>query len=689
MRFSLEWIREMVPDAPASPQAIADALTGAGLAIETIEEVREGDTVVDHALEIEITTNRPDAMCHRGLARELAAIFDVPLVDTDPAPPTDGTENAADAASLVVEEPELCPSYVALVLRDVEVGPSPEWLQRRLRAIGARPINNVVDVTNFVLWETGQPLHAFDLDRIGGREIRVRRARDEENLRTLDDENRVLSPSILAIADAEEAIGLGGIMGGLDSEVTSETRHVLLESAHFDPDVVRKGARSLGMHTDASHRFERGVDPTGCRRAALRAAELILASAGGRLLSGALDETRLPERFPQRVALDHSKLERFAGIPLPAADVERILDRLGFDLEATGDGGWTVTVPPWRWYDFENPYPADLYEEVLRIHGFDRIPATLPAISGADPGTGPAVGRRRRIREQLAASGLAEAIHLAFHDRESAERYPGLLGEGPPVEVANPVSERYAVMRRSLVPGLVESALYNLRRGRSAVRLFEVGHVFAAAEGAAKEPETETVAFVMGGTLGTPWEGPRDLDLYDLKGVLEGLGRRFRVDLEVVAAPIPATAPGSSGEVRLDGRPIGWLGRIDDDALIVPLWAAEITVDALDAGRPPQVELPSRFPAVEVDLTLTHDLETPWSTLATSIAELRPENLASFALKDRYRGQGVPDGAVNTTVSFLYVSEDRSLTQDEVNARHLALADELSRRHGHSPEERR
>lgn len=689
MQFSRNWLAQYV-ELPDSVDELAERLTAAGLAVEGLEP--QGDDVL---LDVDVTTNRPDCMNHYGLAREVAILTDQPLQppDTDAE---EAEEDAADVVNVLVENAEECPRYVARVVRGVTVTESPEWLQDRLRSLGMRPINNVVDVTNFVLWETGQPLHAFDLHKLEGPEIRVRRARAGEVLVTLDEEERKLDPEDLIIADAERPVALAGVMGGLDSEVTAETADVLLESAHFHPKRVRRTAKRLGMHTDASHRFERGADPGACRWAADRAAALLAEIAGGTVLDGAVDPYRDMQQPSGPLELD--KLRAFGGVDVPADDVERILTGLGFEVESAGPGAWHVTVPTWRIYDFQTrpdtdgeTYPQDLYEEVLRVYGFDRIPSTLPAVAGSDGPPTEAQVRRDRMRDVLAACGYAEAIHYAFHDRASDARFPSILGDAEPLELANPLSERYDVMRRSLVPNLLSGALFNLNRGADAVRLFEIGHVFGRApdadEGDGATDERETAAVVCGGRLGDPWNGFKELDLFDLKGAVERLAEAvLGPGGRLVARPAehPGVVSGTGADLYLDDRKVGWMGLLDDDETDEDLFAAELETGLLVATPDSTVTPPSRYPSVAVDLTLTHSRDVPWADLETAIRSEAADELLEFGLHDRYEGEGVPEGAVNTSIRFVYGSDERSLTQDEVNVWQTALASSLEERFGES-----
>ncbi|HYO16954.1 MAG TPA: phenylalanine--tRNA ligase subunit beta [Thermoanaerobaculia bacterium] len=681
MEFSLSWLADYV-DLPADPRDLARRLTNAGLAVEGMT-AHGGDTVLD----VEVTTNRPDCMNHFGLAREVAVLYDRSLRRPAAAPP-ETSEQIEDAARIVVEDFEGCPRYAARVVRGVTIGPSPEWLRKRLEAIGLRPINNVVDVTNFILWEMGQPLHAFDLAKLAQTTIVVRRARAGERLVTLDGQERELDPGMLVIADAERAVALAGVMGGQDSEVTESTRDILIESAHFDRRAVRTTARGLGMHTDASHRFERGADPELCAEAASRAAALIAELAGGTVLAGVLDVRDEARDWLRRGRLDLGKLDAFAGAAVPPGDARRWLTGLGFRVEPS-NGTWEVTVPSWRYYDFQprpepphEVYPQDLYEEVLRIFGLDNIPAALPGIPGADAPRPEPVIRRERIRRLLAAAGYAEVVTFAFLDPAIEAAYPSLRPEAKPIRLANPLSEQYSVLRRSLASNLVETARFNQRRGLPAVRAFEVATVFFETGGEGLPHQPEHVGLICGGKVGTPWEREVDLDLFDLKGAVEALADAFGVRLDARPAELPGLLAGNSAELLRGGRVVGWLGRVEDEEGY-PLYVAEIEAAAFAGGDVSlEVALPSRFPGISADFTLAHSLETPWAEVDRTIAERAPEDLVSWELKVRYRGPGVPEGAVNTTISFHYNARERSLTQEEVNARQLALNTELERRFG-------
>ena len=682
MEFSCDWLAQYV-DLPVHLQELKERLTAAGFNVEGLKS--KGD---DTVLDIEVTTNRPDCMNHFGLAREIAVLYGVPL-RRPPASPAEGPERAADATRVTLDDLEGCPRFCARLVRGVKIGPSPEWLRRRLDSIGLRPINNVVDVTNFILWELGQPLHAYDFAKLAGGGLVVRRARAGEKLITLDGVDRELDPEILVIADAERPVGLAGVMGGLESEVTAETRDIFIEGAHFDRRRVRVTAKRQGMHTDASHRFERGADPEICGEAVSRAALLIAEIAGGTVLAGVLDVRDTAKTWIRRGRLDLAKLDAFAGAAIDPADSERWLSGLGFGVDRSSHAIWNITVPSWRYFDFQprpepphEVYPQDLYEEVLRIFGLDRIQAALPGIPGADAPRAETLIRRDRIRRQLAASGYTEAIHFAFLDPARDAAFPSLRPEAKPIRLANPISEQLSVLRRSVAPSLVDTARFNQRRGLAAVRMFEIANAFYERPDGGIPDQPEHVGLVCGGRLGSPWEREVELDLFDLKGTLDALADAFGVRLEARPAELTGLQEGNSAELLRGGQVVGWFGRVAEEEGY-PLYAAELATSALAGGDVSlQVALPSRFPGISADLTFTHGLETPWAEIERAIRENAPPDLVSWQLKDRYRGPGVPEGAVNTTLSFHYNARERSLTQEEVNVRQGALNGELERSFG-------
>ncbi len=467
MKLSPTWLREFV-DPKVDDLRLAQDLTSVGIAVEGISGSGE-DTV----FEMEIGTNRPDAMNHYGVAREASVIYNLPLKPIQPKLPAASADKTG-FFPIEIAEPGLCPRFTARVVRNVTIKPSPARIAHRLGLLDQRPISNAVDATNYTLWEMGKPTHVFDLDLLEGGTLIVRYARDGETLKTLDAVDRKLSSEDLIIADARRPVSLAGVMGGFDTMITDKTRNILIESAWWDPGIIRKMSRRHGLHTDASHRFERGADFESTVLSCDRVAELILESGGGELGGGLTDViARQVDLAP--VALHLSEVHRILGEKLETNEIFRILKQLGFEMmpERGGDPDFTVHIPSWR-LDVERE--IDLVEEVARLHGYDKFANTLPAYAGAvvEP---PDAEKDYKLRGSLLALGYNEAVSLTFISHQDAETF----SSAPVVELANPQSEEASVMRSSLVPGMLNMLAYNLNRGADNVRLFEAGSIFEAA----------------------------------------------------------------------------------------------------------------------------------------------------------------------------------------------------------------
>jgi phenylalanyl-tRNA synthetase beta chain len=673
MKVLYSWVCDHLEGA-ADADTMAERLTLAGLNVEVREKYGESDEIWD----VDVTTNRPDAMNHRGLAREAAAAG-CGTLKAVAAGLVEGSTPVAELAGLAVEDATGCPRYCARVIQGVAVGPSPAWLAARLEACGIRPINAVVDATNYVLLDLGQPLHAFDLARLAGRRIHVRSARHLERMTTLDGVERTLTPEDVLICDGVRAVAVAGVMGGAATEISAGTTEVLLESAYFAPVAVRRTARRLGLSTEASHRFERGADRAMARTAVDAVAALIVRLAGGEIAAGVLDSApELPA--PRTVAFSLARLDAFAGCPLPADRVLAILAALDLAPCRYADQV-TCTVPSHR-VDIE--VPEDLYEEVLRHFGYDNVPSALPIVAttpGKRLGSWPLT---ERARNALAAAGLAEAVTYSFAapEIETATAVTPLSSRGDAVPVTNPISSRLAVMRRSLLAGLVEAAGGNLRRGAAAVAIGEVGRAFFATSGWPREEER--LAFALAGSAGS-WDAPRPLDFLDLKGVLEAVLDGLGISGAVWRpASTPVLAAGEGAEIVADGRVIAIAGRLADSIAALAdvdaaVWVAEIDLASASAPAVPAFQALPRFPAVPSDLTIRHKLTLPYDELIATIRRDGPAWVESVAPIARYRGEGVAAGEVKTTVRITYRHPDRSLTQDEVNAAHFALMDALAR----------
>jgi len=652
---------------------MAARLTAAGMNVELQEP--SGDDVV---WDVDVTTNRPDAMNHRGLAREAAAAGCGTLKPLAVKVPEGGTP-VGKVAKLTVEDEAGCPRYCARVVRGVKVGPSPAWLAARLERCGIRPVNNIVDATNNVLLDVGHPLHAFDLPKLAGAEIRVRRARAGEGITTLDGVARALTPEDVVIADAKRAVAIAGIMGAANTEISPATRDVLIESAYFAPVSVRRTAKRLGLSTEASQRFERGADRAMARTAVDLAAELIVRLAGGEVAAGVLDSA--PSLPAQRtIEFSLRRLSAFAGCEIPREFVVDVLAALDMAPRVAGDTV-TCTVPYHR-VDLE--LPEDLYEEVLRHFGYDNVPSALPSFAvspGKRLGSWPLT---ERARDALVAVGAAEALTYTFSSEglEGATAASPLGDRGAVVRVANPLSARLAVLRRSLLAGLVDAAGGNLRRGGERVLLGEVGRVFFAR--GSEIVEEDRLALALAGTAG-PWDALRAADFLDLKGLVEAVLAQLGVEIAGWRlSKAPLLAPGEGGEVVAGDRVVAVGGRLAEPVaeafgLPAPLWVAEVDLGAAAAERVPTFQPLPRFPAVTADLTVRHKLSLSYAELAAAVRTAASEWLEAVFPVVRYRGEGVGADEVKTTVRLVYRHPERSLTQDEVNAAHFALMDTLAR----------
>jgi phenylalanyl-tRNA synthetase beta chain len=692
MKLLLSWIRDYLTDPPDAAE-LAQRLTRVGMNVELREPVAgpgksatagpaDGVTAAlpnsstDEVWDVDITSNRPDVMNHRGIAREAAAAgcgsFRQPLLRIN-----ETGLPVHELARVTVEDPIGCPRYCARVITGVTVGPSPAWLATRLERCGLRPINNVVDATNYVLLGMGHPLHGFDLEELEGHEIRVRRANPGERMTTLDGVDRALSTEDLVIADAVRPVAVAGVMGGAESEIKVGTTEVLLESAYFDSRAVRRTARRLGLSTEASQRFEKGADRAAAREAVDLAAALIVELAGGEIAQGVLDSN--PEQ-PQaaQVSLSVTALSRFAGCEIPAEYVSRVLDALGFRPHGSNDIV-TCTVPSHR-VDVE--LPEDLYEEVLRHYGYDAIPSALP-VSATSPGK--RLGSwplTERGRDALLHTGAAEAVTYSFvqADIEEATACSPLADRGGPVSLANPMSARLAVMRRSLLAGLADAAAANARRGAEQILLGEVGRAFFARDGGIVEEER--LAIVVAGKLGG-WDLRREVDFLDLKGVLETVLEQLGLcRLLWRPAEVGILAPGEAAEVLLGDRLVAVAGRLGGAAARLldsplPLYVAEVDLAMAQAGGAMTYRAVPRFPAVIADLTIGHRLDLTYATLDAAIRDAGPAILEDVVPLIRYRGEGVGADRVKTTFRLTYRHPDRSLTQDEVNQEHLAIRGRL------------
>ena len=725
MKILLSWLRDFV-DVTASPDDIARTMSVRGFAVENIEPMGAGDAVLD----FEVTANRPDCMSVMGMAREVATAYGLPVrraavrgasvagapggsrlressgeagrsraeAAEGSAPQESGTGSDLRLTSLkavaksdvdvVIENPELCPRYAGAVA-DVTVGPSPQWMQARLLAAGVRPISNIVDITNYVLLEVGQPMHAFDLARLSSAQIRVRTAAAGESIKTLDGQTRALAPDMLVIADAERPVAVAGVMGGADSEVTGNTPVIVFESAYFNPLSVRRTSKTLGLKTEASMRFERGADPRLPVTAMERACALLEMTGAGRARGTVVD--RYPTRLePIMLRLRRTKISGLLGTVIPDADVRRILESLGFALReaadpstALGAGGWDVTVPTRR---VDVVREVDLIEEVARHYGFDRLPSTFPALTSAPPPSDPRIGRARHLRTIMAAAGFSEAMTFGFVAEPAAKPF---APEGDLVPIANPLSENFAVLRPSALPSLVDAVAHNRRREQRDVRLFEIGARFSRTLG-----ERRSVACAWTGAAGGDhWGGgARDVDFFDMKGVAERIGQALRLDVRTEPHRESWLVAGRSAVVMTNGTRIGVLGQLAPaiaEAHGLPLndevYVAEIDLDAAEQAAPKEeahIEPLPRFPSVTRDISILVAETLAAAAVRATVREAAPGTLVRVREFDRYQGKGVPGGQVSLSLRLTFRSSDRTLTDSEVQSATDLVVGALKERHG-------
>jgi phenylalanyl-tRNA synthetase beta chain len=649
MKISLDWLSDFLPIGPnhpaIDPARAADALTNSGLPVETIENGEIGAV-----MDVEVTSNRSDCLSHVGVARELSVLLDRPFKDVAIAV-AESSEPIAGKIAVAIEAADLCPHYTARLIRGVKVAPSPGWMSQRLEAVGIRPINNVVDVTNYVMFEMGQPLHAFNMSQIRFERIIVRQAKPGETILSIDGRKRDLTAGMLVIADGVRPVAIAGVMGGQESEVNEFTTDILLESARFDPLSVRRTARALAMKSDSSYRFERGIDPTLPRRAANRAAELILKTAGGELLAG-IAEAGAESYSPKQLSLRLPRVKQILGVELPTDKIVRVFEALGLSPQPHADR-IDVTVPSLR---LDISQEIDLIEEAARTIGYDQIP-TRPEISITLTPPDKTSQTTEAICRTLTAGGYFEAITFSFVSDSLATAF----GQSH-LRAEHAVRKADAGLRPSLLPGLLEAIARNQANGSADAKLFEIGSIFAVENG--KVNEKRTVACAGG-------------DLHHVRGIVEAALGRLDSTKSVRVEPDhrQGFARGAGGRVLWDGKPIGFIGKIDRSiaeglSLRHLPAAAELDMDPLLAGHrhvPQLRELP-RFPSVRRDLSLDVAENVPFEKIQSLVQSLNLPFLETIDFVTTYRGKPLAAGIKSVTITLVFRSPSATLTSEEVEA---------------------
>ncbi len=740
MKISPTWLRDFV-DLKVDEQQLARDLTMHGIAVEGI--TGEGK---DTVYEVEFTANRPDAMNHYGVARECSAIYDVELkkintptlgfakdgaphadVSTKTGPATEGggatkpgpaglesgatTSGATNGVAfpIIIEDASGCARYTGRVIRDVKIGASPAHVAKRLESVEQRPINSAADATNYVLWEMGHPTHVFDLDTLEGGKIIVRRAKDGEMLKTLDGVERKLTKDDLVIADARKPVALAGVMGGEDTKVTETTKNILIEAAWFEPDAVRKTARRHGMHTDASHRFERGADYEATKLAAGRVAQLIVESSGGHVEGDFIDTvSRKVGHAP--VALHVSEVKRILGVDIPSTEIVRILRRLGFGLCQGKDGAqprprteastsntptlrfakdgtpaptdWTVAIPTWR-LDVERE--IDLIEEIARIYGYDKFPNTLPEFSGSVIDL-PDAAKDTKLHATLLGLGYDEGMTLTFIAEEDTKKF----ATAQAVKIANPLSEEAGTMRNTLIPGMLNMLAWNLNRGTSDARLFEAANVYEKVGDRTREHKRISLgATVESLTKQLPAGGTLDMSKNDNAAAVEAF-RAFKGDVEALLSAFGSKSlyfdehaadyfhPGRSARAVMDGTTIARLGQLHPDVaaerkLKQDVYVAEIYLERLyerELRDPRYTQIP-RYPAVDRDFSFIFDNAVTFDKIRNAVDALHLADLGAFFPVEIFRSPHLPkSGRYGAPYSVLlraeFQSAERTLRDEEV-----------------------
>lgn len=691
MNISYNWLKDLI-DIDLSADEVAAALTRVGLAVEGVHG--HGD---DFVLDVDLTSNRPDCLSHLGVARELGVIayskFQIPNY-----PSKENLESGISNLELVkIQDADLCHRFVGRVIRNVKIGPSPKWLVDRLEVIGERAINNVADITNYVMHELGQPMHAFNFDKLAKKRIVVRRAKKGETITTLDEVDRKLDDTMLAICDAEKPMAVAGVMGGLASSITDSTTNVFLEVAYFDRANIRATSRKLNLATEASYRFERGVDIDNLIRASNRATEMICELAGGEAVD--FVDVYPAEFTPNAVesADISAAVKRLTGLDVTTEECLRILSALGIDhtdqSQIENRKSQIFKAPTWR---HDIAIEEDLVEEVARHAGYENIADELPPAFGAGEYQ-PNEPREKRLREALADMGFDEAISYSFVDTRHDgvfELAPGLVDDNAKEEfvtLRDSVIEGAVRMRPSILPGLLDAVRLNMNHQRRDLRLFEVGKVFATASGESGLPNEEKLLSLVV-TGGEVFEGKklanRELDFYDAKGAVEAaLEAAGITGVEFSAVEAKHLRRGQSAAVTLGGKAVGYVGRLADGVAAEykfkqPVFVAELSLQfALAVVQQQPVYTPlSRYPSVSRDVTFTAKRDVTYDSIRNAVIEQKFELCKSVSYVDVYEGKGLADDERAITIRLEYRSDERTLVEDEVEALHQQIVAQLQQK---------
>jgi phenylalanyl-tRNA synthetase beta chain len=674
MKASYNWLKEFV-EFSLPHKDLAHTLTMAGFEVEAIEEY-EDDIIFD----IGITPNRPDCLSIRGIAREISAILELPLKDTSVKINDDKTAGP----DVTIENKELCSRYSSRVISGVKPGPSPRWLSKRLESCGFRSTSNIVDITNYVMLELGQPLHAFDLDMLAGKRIVVKQADDIGKFTTLDDEERTLSGEMLLIWDADKPVAIAGVMGGQNTEVSDSTTNVLLESAYFKPASVRRTSKALNLSTESSYRFERGIDLKSVAFALDRAAQLISEMAGGRITS---ITDNYPEPYRQRrISVSFEKIKSVIGVDVQHSFIENALVNLGFDIEREGEG--LAVVPPGYRDDVERD--IDIVEEIARLYGYDNIPSTLPVMQMSAAPEHKTQELVKTLKHSMVKSGYSEAINFSFLNPEAVEKLKLPSGDRRRnlIYIKNPLRKEESAMRTTLIPALLHNAETNINRGEKMLRLFEISRVFLPSGRNLPDEIVQMAVIFCKEKTASIWEHTHD-GYYDVKGVLENVfsglmieNTSFKHEQKTVE---PYLHPGKSASIIINDERIGAIGTLNPEAAETFDLSGDITIAEIFNVERILNAVPSessysalpKYPYVERDLSIVVSRDMTVDKARNTINSINSDLIESIELFDIYTGKPIPPEQKSMAFSIRYRSAERTLTDSEIDNLHLAILNKL------------
>lgn len=691
MRVSYNWLKDYV-DIKVSPEKLAEMLTMAGLSVDSIE--KKGD---DYILEVEITSNRPDWLSYIGVAREVAAItggkLKVPsivlrnsYIEKQKKKNKKRTTNNEQRTTVKIEDAKLCPRYTARIIRNVKVGESPEWLKKKIEAIGLRSINNIVDITNFCLFEAGEPMHAFDLDNIKGNAVIIRRASKGEKIVVIDGTERLLEDPMLVIADPSGPMAIAGVMGGIKTEVGLATKNILLEAAYFDPISIRRTSRKLALSSDSSYRFERKVDMDNIKYASDRATQLILETAGGN--AGDFIDIGSVKKEKVNIGLDSNRLNKILGVDMAPAKIKSILSSLGLKPKPQAKGILKFEIPNFR-QDLVNE--IDLVEEVARIYGYDNIPETLPSVLEKGPRLPAGVITDNIIRETLKGLGLSQIITYSLLSRKALSLCN--IEDKDAIVIKNPLSAEQEIMRLSSIPGMLGAIRYNMNRKNNDLKLFELGKVYFK-EGASSFKERRNLTIGITGEMHDRWIGhTRKMTLFDLKGMIETLLSALGIGESLVRETKNDTFSSSAcASIEVKGEPIGIMGQIASGVLKNfdikdKVYILEIDYEKILnlAKLEKHFKEPVRYPSVLRDISMVIDNSVSNNNIISSITESAGPLLKKVQLIDRYHGGQIPEGKTSLTYRLEYQDINKTLEDKDVQEVHSRVVRALENDLGAKP----